>query len=160
MGEIKVQCNHGYIYRGGEIVNGWLHLTYKMSRHPSSPRVKVWRKLKSLGALHLHDAIWLLPKNAYTYEQFQWLTVEIRDFGGEATMWESQLLFGLSVEEINQLFVEQINEKYAELLRTLDDETLDLISLSKKYQQIKKIDYFESPLQLKVREKIIRRRSD
>ncbi|WP_017727818.1 Chromate resistance protein ChrB [Halalkalibacterium ligniniphilum] len=138
----------------------WLNLTYKMPRNPSSPRVKVWRKLKSLGAFHLHDAIWLLPNNAYTYEQFQWLTVEIKDLGGEATMWESQLLFGLSEKEISQLFINQINESYIELLNQLDGENIDLVSMSKKYQRIKRIDYFKSPLELKVREKIIQRRSE
>ncbi|MFC0561358.1 Chromate resistance protein ChrB [Halalkalibacter alkalisediminis] len=138
----------------------WLHLTYKMPRNPSSPRVKIWRKLKSLGAFHLHDAIWLLPNNAYTFEQFQWLTVEIKDLGGEATMWESQLLFGLSDEEVSQLFIEQINESYIELLKNLDGENIDLVSLSKKYQRIKKIDYFKSPLEIKVREKITQQRSD
>lgn len=138
----------------------WLHLTYKMPRKPSSPRVRVWRKLKSLGSFHLHDAIWLLPKNAYTFEQFQWLTVEIKDLGGEATMWQSQLLFGLSEEEVRQLFIEQINEKYTELLADLNGGNIDLVSLSKKYQRVKKIDYFNSSLELKVREKIIERRSD
>lgn len=138
----------------------WLHLTYKMPRKPSSPRVRVWRKLKSLGSFHLHDAIWLLPKNAYTFEQFQWLTVEIKDLGGEATMWQSQLLFGLSEEEVRQLFIEQINEKYTELLADLKGGNIDLVSLSKKYQRVKKMDYFNSSLELKVREKIIERRSD
>ncbi len=145
---------------GGGILISWLHLTYKMPRNPSSPRVKIWRKLKSLGAFHLHDAIWLLPNNAYTFEQFQWLTVEIKDLGGEATMWESQLLFGLSDEEVSQLFIEQINESYIELLKNLDGENIDLVSLSKKYQRIKKIDYFKSPLEIKVREKITQQRSD
>ncbi|GAE32235.1 Chromate resistance protein ChrB [Halalkalibacter hemicellulosilyticus] len=138
----------------------WLHLTYKMPRKPSSPRVKVWRKLKSLGSVHLHDAVWLLPKNTYTYEQFQWLTVEIKDLGGEATMWESHPLFGLSEKEVSQLFIEQINESYRELLKQLDGENIDLISVSKKYQRIKRIDYFQSPLELKVREKIIQQRSE
>jgi hypothetical protein len=145
---------------GGEILISWLHLTYKMPRNPSSPRVKVWRKLKGLGAFHLHDAIWLLPNNAYTYEQFQWLTVEIKDLGGEATMWESQLLFGLSEKEISQLFINQINESYIELLNQLDGENIDLVSMSKKYQRIKRIDYFKSPLELKVREKIVQQRSE
>jgi hypothetical protein len=138
----------------------WLHLTYKIPRKPSSPRVKVWRKLKSLGAFHLHDAIWLLPKNAFTFEQFQWLTVEIKDLGGEAIMWESHLLFGLSDEELSQLFIQQVNESYMELLQQLNEKTIDLISLSKKYQRIKRIDYFESPLEIEVREKMIQRRSE
>ncbi|GAE26673.1 possible chromate resistance protein [Halalkalibacter wakoensis JCM 9140] len=138
----------------------WLHLTYKIPRKPSSPRVKVWRKLKSLGAFHLHETTWLLPKNPYTYEQFQWLTVEIKDLGGEAAMWQSHLILGFTDEELSQLFIQQINVRYVELLKQLNDQNIDLISLSKKYQRIKTIDYFKSPLELEVREKIRQRRSE
>ncbi|WP_078552125.1 Chromate resistance protein ChrB [Bacillus alkalicellulosilyticus] len=140
-------------------MSNWLHLTYKMPRKPSSPRVKIWRKLKSLGSIQLHDAIWLLPNTPYTYEQFQWLTVEIKELGGEATMWQSQLLFGMSHEDLQHLFIELVNESYMELLKQVDEGSNDLVSLAKKYQRIRKTDYFKSPLEVAVREKLIEKRS-
>lgn len=39
----------------------WVLLIYTMPREPTAPRVAVWRKLKKLGALRLHDAAWVLP---------------------------------------------------------------------------------------------------
>jgi len=40
----------------------WVVLVYKIPREPAAGRVSVWRKLKRLGALLLHDAVWLLPE--------------------------------------------------------------------------------------------------
>ena len=39
----------------------WVLLDYKIPREPTASRAMVWRKLKRLGALLLHDAVWVLP---------------------------------------------------------------------------------------------------
>ena len=39
----------------------WVLLVYKIPREPTSSRAVIWRKLKRLGALLLHDAVWVLP---------------------------------------------------------------------------------------------------
>lgn len=145
---------------GGEIVNRWLHLTYKIPRSPSSPRVKVWRKLKRLGALHLHDTVWVLPHTYHTYEQFQWLVVDIKDLGGEAIMWDAKIEFGVTDEDLIERFNEQINEEYQTLLKRLLEQDRDLVDIAKKYRRIKLIDYFNSPLERKVREQIKQQRSE
>ncbi len=124
----------------------WLHLVYKIPRNPSKIRVYVWRKLKRLGAVLLHDSVWCLPSNPKTREQFQWLTVEIQELGGEASLWESQLLLGMKDEEILKQFLGQVEQEYREILIELEKEPFDLVSLSKKYQQVKMKDYFESKL--------------
>ncbi|GAA3324924.1 hypothetical protein GCM10020331_054720 [Ectobacillus funiculus] len=83
----------------------WLHLVYKIPRNPSKIRVYVWRKLKKLGAVLLHDSVWCLPSHPKkTKEQFQWLTVEIQELGGEASLWESQLVLGMNEESIIKEF--------------------------------------------------------
>ena len=71
-------------------MNTWLLLIYKVPNEPSAARVYVWRKLKSLGALLLHDSAWVLPATARTREKLQWLTTEIIERGGEAMLWEAQ----------------------------------------------------------------------
>ncbi|WP_338452633.1 Chromate resistance protein ChrB [Niallia oryzisoli] len=124
----------------------WLHLVYKIPRNPSKVRVYVWRKLKRLGAVLLHDSVWCLPSNPKTKEQFQWLTVEIKELGGEASLWESQLVLGMKGEDIIKEFMEQVEQEYVEILAELKKKQIDLVSLSKKYQQIKIKDYFESEL--------------
>lgn len=124
----------------------WLLLLYKIPRNPSKIRVYVWRKLKRIGAVLLHESVWCLPSNPKTKEQFQWLTVEIQELGGEATLWESQLVLGMKDELIIKEFLEQVDQEYAEILDELKKEEFDLVSLSKKYQQIKIKDYFQSDL--------------
>jgi hypothetical protein len=38
-------------------VRNWILLVYKIPNEPSAGRVFVWRKLKKLGAILLHDAV-------------------------------------------------------------------------------------------------------
>jgi hypothetical protein len=80
-------------------------LVYKIPREPAAGRVYVWRKLKRLGALLVHDAVWLLPATPWTREQFQWLAVEIKDLGGEALVWESRMVLPSQDETLVQQFV-------------------------------------------------------
>ncbi len=67
----------------------WLILIYHLPREPSRHRVAVWRKLKTLGARYLQDGAALLPEDAVTREQLEWLQLRVREAGGEATLWEA-----------------------------------------------------------------------
>ncbi|HEV2458330.1 MAG TPA: Chromate resistance protein ChrB, partial [Ktedonobacterales bacterium] len=69
----------------------WVLLVYKVPPEPSARRVYVWRKLKRLGAILLHDAVWVLPATPATREQFQWLATEIEELAGSALVWEATL---------------------------------------------------------------------
>src|SRR5215213_12001994 len=44
----------------------WLLLIYTVPREPSANRVSIWRKLRRLGAILLHDAVWVLPRSPRT----------------------------------------------------------------------------------------------
>ncbi len=85
----------------------WVVLVYKIPREPAAGRVYVWRKLKRLGALLLHDAVWLLPDTPWTREQFQWLASEIIEMNGEAQLWESRLALPGQEHGLVRQFVEQ-----------------------------------------------------
>jgi hypothetical protein len=63
---------------------GWLLLVHRTPARPSALRVRVWRRLKTLGAIPLHDGMALLPDSDEAEEDFQWLAVEVRERGGEA----------------------------------------------------------------------------
>jgi queuine/archaeosine tRNA-ribosyltransferase len=67
----------------------WLILIYHLPREPSRHRVAVWRKLKTLGAIYLQDGVAVLPEDAVTREQFEWLQLRVREAGGEASLWEA-----------------------------------------------------------------------
>jgi len=133
----------------------WVLLVYKIPREPTSSRAAVWRKLKRLGALLLHDAVWVLPATPWTREQFQWLTVEIGELGGEAYLWESHLLLNGQAEALVQQFQSRVDAAYQEILRELEQDEADLVALSRKYQQVRAQDYFHSELGRHVRERLM-----
>jgi hypothetical protein len=136
----------------------WVLLVYKIPREPTSSRAAVWRKLKRLGALLLHDAVWVLPVTAWTREQFQWLTVEIAELGGEAYLWESHLLVNGQAEALVQQFQSRVDAAYQEILSEVEQEDADLVVLSRKYQQVRAQDYFHSKMGKLVRERLMRAR--
>ena len=137
----------------------WLLFTYKVPNEPSARRVYVWRKLKGLGAILLHDTAWVLPDTPLTREKLQWLTTEVREMkGGEATLWEAQEVFTEQDVNLAQQFIEQVNAIYRELLRNLEKPDADLATLAKRYQQAKLQDYFHSDLGEQVRQILVERR--
>src|SRR5438309_10618858 len=103
----------------------WVLLVYKVPREPTSARAYVWRKLKRLGALLLHDAVWVLPATPWTREQFQWLAVEIGELGGEAHLWESRLLLYGQEDALVHQFQAHVDEAFQEILNELEWEDAD-----------------------------------
>ena len=140
-------------------MTSWLLLLYKVPNEPSARRVYVWRKLKGLGAILVHDSAWVLPATSQTREKLQWLTAEIKDMnGGEAMLWEAQQVFTGQDGDLMQQFTEQVDTVYRTILVGLDQENADLALLSKQYQQAKSQDYFHSALGEQVREALVRQR--
>ena len=74
-----------------QYVNSWLLFLYKVPHAPSTRRVYVWRKLKRLGAVMLHDSAWVLPQLPSNLEQLRKLNKEIVDLGGDSLLWEAHL---------------------------------------------------------------------
>ena len=82
----------------------WLLLIHQLPAKPAYARVKVWRRLQSLGAVTVKGAVYALPANAETREDFAWLAKEIVESGGEAIVCEAALVEGLSDRELQALF--------------------------------------------------------
>jgi hypothetical protein len=136
----------------------WVLLVYKIPREPTASRAQVWRKLKRLGALLLHDAVWVLPATPWTREQFQWLAVEIGELEGEAYLWESHLLLSGQADALIQQFQARVDAAYQEILHELELDDADLVALSRTYQQVRAQDYFHSEVGIHVRERLMRAR--
>lgn len=141
-------------------MTNWLLLHYKLPNKPSALRVYTWRKLKRLGAILLHEAIWVLPDQPRTAEQVQWLTAEIQEMGGEAYSWRASTILGEADESITGQFNEQVDKVYSDLLKKLEKPRADLQEISAQYQQAASQDFFHSKLGLLVREKLTSRRGD
>jgi len=134
----------------------WLLFIYKVPNDPSARRVYVWRKLKAMGAIVLHDSVWVLPPTPRTRERLQWLASEIKDMeGGEAMLWESKQLFtGQDMDLVGQ-FVNQVNTLYKDILNQLQRKNPDLAALARQYQLANVQDYFQSELGKKVYETLL-----
>jgi hypothetical protein len=133
----------------------WVLLVYRIPREPTSSRATIWRKLKRLGALLLHDAVWVLPATPWTREQFQWLAVEIGELEGEAYLWESRLLLHGQEDALVRQFQARVDAAYQEILDGLEQDDADLVALSRKYQQVRAQDYFHSEVGIQVRERLM-----
>ena len=95
-------------------------LSYRLPREPTRPRLAVWRRLKRLGAVLFHNAVWLLPEDGATREAFEWLLEEIEEQGGTGLVWQAMSLS----EEQDQVLVTQFraeaDERYTALARSAE----------------------------------------
>ncbi len=93
--------------------SSWLLLIHQIPAKPAYARVKIWRRLQALGAVTVKGAVYALPANAETQEDFAWLAKEIVEAGGEALICEAGLLEGLTDHEMQGLFDGARDEDYA-----------------------------------------------
>ncbi|HYE91685.1 MAG TPA: chromate resistance protein ChrB domain-containing protein [Terriglobales bacterium] len=139
---------------------GLLLLLVGVPPEPSSLRVKVWRRLKGLGAVALKRSAYLLPDDPDRYEDFQWLAQEIQREGGDATLIRVQQIENVGDAEIYRLFHEprdqdyrQLALRYRKLLQSLDRKKGaatarvedELTKLARDHQRIRDIDFFDAP---------------
>jgi hypothetical protein len=122
--------------------------------------VYTWRKLKRIGAVLLHDSVWVLPDLPRTAEQIQWLTAEIQEMGGEAHSWRAKTLLGENDDAIKQQFADRVDAAYSELLKKIKKPKPDLQEISRQYQQIVSQDFFHSKPGQAVRKKLTLKRGE
>jgi hypothetical protein len=131
----------------------WIYLVFTLGANRASERVGIWRKLQRYGALALCNSGYLLPNTPLNQERFAWLATSIRGFKGDASVLEVQALDDPSVETLHSLFREERKSEYTELiadLHKLDSSSQNfpaqLARLKRRFDEIKEIDFFESPL--------------
>jgi hypothetical protein len=93
----------------------WLLCSYRLPREPSRLRLAVWRRLKRVGAVMLHDGLWVLPNDAKTREDFEWLAEEIEERGGSVLLWEARSLPGGQDSAVVVRFRAEAEERYASI---------------------------------------------
>src|SRR5260370_14576847 len=82
----------------------WLMLMVSLPPNPSSLRVRVWRKLRTLGAVALRPSVYLLPPTPDNFERFQWLGPEVVKDGGEATFLSGDQIPSIAAPDAVRLF--------------------------------------------------------
>jgi hypothetical protein len=136
----------------------WLLMHYSLPAEPSALRVRVWRKLKRLGAIFYQDSVWVLPDRPRTHEHLQWLAVEIIELGGNSALWESRFALAGKDESLVELFNAQVEKACSALLERLEISETDIDALSREYLQIRHRDYFHSRMGAEVRARLSRLR--
>ena len=142
----------------------WLLLIHQLPPKPAYLRVKVWRRLQSLGAVTIKNTVYVIPKSDGTLEDFQWIVREIVKDGGEATICTASFIEGLSDEQVETIFRGARDADYSqfagdarELLHSVPRRAknvkgkdrsafeADLNRLHKRLASIAAIDFFEAP---------------
>src|SRR5262245_10218396 len=129
--------------------------------HPSSLRVRVWRKLRALGAISLRKSMYLLPPTPDNFERFQWLSQEVQKDGGEATFLSVDNIENMKRAEVVRLFQQvrdqdyrALVERYRKVARGLDRKSRsqgtrrrneELARLARELERIREIDFFDAP---------------
>ena len=93
----------------------WVMLAYRVPREPSTPRIAVWRRLRSLGVAQVGDGLVALPEDARTREQLEWMAADVDAAGGSAILWRAEML---STRDEQQL-IEKLEQARAEEYRAL-----------------------------------------
>jgi hypothetical protein len=117
----------------------WLLLIHQLPAKPAYQRVKTWRRLQSLGAVAIKNAVHALPAGEQAQEDFEWLLREIRDGGGEALICEARLVDGLSDEEVQAMFNAARGADYDALAKEARDlaEALDRADIRTRLARLK-----------------------
>ena len=139
----------------------WLLLAFSLPAKRASKRVEIWRKLQRYGTVPLGNSGYLLPSDASNEERFQWLATAIRRYGGEASVVRVESIDNLSPAQLRGRFSEARVREYQEVIQQIQaltkhgserGNTARLARLRNRFQEIVEIDFFESPLQARVRE--------
>lgn len=123
--------------------------------------MRVWRKLRALGAVPLRKSVYLLPPTPDNFERFQWLSQEVQKDGGEATFLSVENVENMKRAEVVRLFQQvrdqdyrTLVERYRKLARGLDRKTPvrstsrrneELTRLARELERIREIDFFDAP---------------
>jgi len=83
---------------------------HQLPPRPDYFRVKIWRRLRSIGAVSLKNSVYLLPNTPEAREDFEWLLREISAGKGEATLCEANLLAGITDKEAEMLLAASAKE--------------------------------------------------
>jgi hypothetical protein len=136
-------------------------LIVTLPTHPSSLRVRAWRKLRALGAVALKNSVYVLPQGADRLERLQWLTQEVQRDGGDATLLRVDRIENMTEADVIRLFhdarqadYKDLAARYHKCLRGLGRRAQgreaaraadELARLGREVDRVRELDYFDAP---------------
>jgi hypothetical protein len=117
----------------------WLLFCPQLPATPSSPRVTIWRKMRSIGSIGLDNGLWVLPNNDASADFIKEMQEYVVNQGGTSNTF---LANGFNTETENEIllrFAQDRAEEYAEL----KEQCVDFLSELAKETQRKNFSYAE-----------------
>ena len=143
----------------------WLLLIHQIPPSPAYLRVKIGRRLQGVGAVAIKNSVYVLPEDADTREDFEWIAREIREAAGDALVAQAHLVDGLTDAGVRELFHDARDEDYVGLMadgrpflkalnakkppgaaqrRRLEQE---VTKLRRRFDALRELDFFRAPKQ-------------
>jgi hypothetical protein len=110
----------------GDDAHGWVLLLAQLPASPSSPRVTVWRRARSAGAIGVQNGAWVLPDGPAHVRFFSGLATYVREQGGSAFALRTTSATGIEDDEIVARFRSDRAKEYAELTERAEELLAEL----------------------------------
>ncbi len=104
--------------RGGR---RWLLFVHQLPASPSNLRVRTWRRLQQIGAVPVKQAVYVLPDSPAAREDFEWLKTEVKDAGGDASVFTANNVDAWSDDALVEEFRRIRQDAYLALAREIED---------------------------------------
>jgi len=92
----------------------WLLFLPQLPATPSSLRVAVWRRMRSIGSVALQHGVWVLPQHTDHERFLRGLLDDIRLQGGQGLLLTAQALAPTQQMDVMTLFQGERDREYAE----------------------------------------------
>ncbi len=99
----------------------WLLFVHQLPASPSNLRVRTWRRLQQLGAVPVKQAVYVLPDSPSAREDFEWLKTEVKDAGGDASVFAADSVDTWSDDALVEEFRRARQDAYLALAREIED---------------------------------------
>jgi hypothetical protein len=87
-----------------EPTSRWLLFVHQLPARPAYQRVKLHRRLQSIGAVAVKNTVHALPASDEALEDLLWTAKEIEAAGGEAFVCEARMVQGVNDAQLRALF--------------------------------------------------------
>jgi len=128
----------------------WLVLNYNLPTEPSRYRVATWRGLKKLGAVNIHQSMWILPWNEENYAALEKISEDVVVKSGDALLMESVcvdekyeekviLKFNTIRDEEYKEYIDECEKYLKELAKEISIEKFTFAELEEEEEELQKL---------------------